>query len=287
MIQIKVRPDGIEKNGLIDNDPDPTLDTTPPPPIPLTRGSPNWLAKIESTLLAANDWASPNPWPEFLSGQPDKPVRVLLIDEDGNSRRAIAQELVTDPRVCVAGEASNLLQARRLLTQQEFDVLILDVRLEGGKGFDLIESARRYRNSIEIIVHSTLEDEVHVRRAFAAGASGYLVKNSWFQNFTQAVLQVVNGGAAVSPSVIRHLLVRLGPFDPGKLDTRGVRRKTLSAREREVLGFVARGNINREIAGHLSISEQTVCAHMKSICRKLQVHTRAHAVTLAVNNGLL
>ncbi|MDH6169143.1 DNA-binding NarL/FixJ family response regulator [Variovorax boronicumulans] len=263
------------------------MDTTPLQQSPLTRGAPRWLAKIESAHLKPVDRTSANPWPGFLAGQAEKPVRVLLIDEDGNARRSIAHELLADARVCVAGEAGNLPEARRLLAQGEFDVLILDIRLGGGKGFDLIDVARQHCSSAEVIVHSTLDDEVHVRRAFAAGASGYLDKNSWFQNFTQAVLQVVNGGAAVSPNVTRHLLSRLGPVAPWQPADDGPLRRKLSVREREVLLLVAKGHLTQDIAHQLSISAQTVCSHMKNICRKLQVHTRAHAVTMATSLGLL
>lgn len=287
MIQIKLRAGTHRKNWISNNKRNPILDTTPLQPAPLTRGAPQWLARIESAPLKPVDRTSANPWPGFLTGQAEKPVRVLLIDEDGNARRSIAHELITDPRVCVVGEAGNLLEARRVLAQREFDVVILDIRLGGGKGFDLIDVARQHCNSAEVIVHSTLDDEVHVRRAFASGASGYLVKNSWFQSFTQAVLQVVNGGAAVSPNVTRHLLTRLGPFVPEQPGADGTTRRKLSAREREVLQLVAKGHVTQDIARQLSISAQTVCAHMKNIYHKLHVHTRAHAVNLATSLGLL
>ncbi len=255
---------------------------------PLTRGSPPWLSRLEKASASAGNRPSPSPWPSFLAGQAEKPVRVLLVDEDAGTRRAIAHELVMDPRVCVVGEAGSMLECKRLLAQLEFDVLILDVRLGGGKGFDLIESAKRHCSAAEIIVHSALEDEAHVRRAFAAGASGYLLKNSWFQNFTQAVLQVVNGGAAVSPNVVRHFLMRLRRSMPDEMSQAGsTPPKALSMREREVLLLVAKGRLTRDIATELSISAQTVCAHVKSICHKLQVRTRAHAVTAAVSRGLI
>ncbi|MFH0131860.1 LuxR C-terminal-related transcriptional regulator [Variovorax sp. VaC1] len=255
---------------------------------PLTRGAPQWLARLESPPSESACEALSNPWPDFLAGQADRPVRVLLIDEDAGARRVIAHELTRDARVCVAGEAGSMLEGKRLLMHCQFDVLILDVRLGGGKGFDLIQCARQHRSSAEIIVHTTLEDEAHVHRAFAAGASGYLVKNSWFQNFTQAVLQVVNGGAAVSPSVVRHLLIRFKRLGHSGAE-RGSEppKAVLSAREREVLQLVAKGHVTRNIAAQLSISVQTVSAHMKSICRKLQVRTRAHAVIAAASLGLM
>ncbi|WP_307611622.1 LuxR C-terminal-related transcriptional regulator [Variovorax boronicumulans] len=253
----------------------------------LMRDAPQWLARVERAPSPAAQLASTSHWPSFLIGQADRPVRVLLVDEEVSARRAISHELLMDSRICVIGEAGSLLEAKRLLAQQAFDVLILDVGLGGGKGFNLIESVRRHRSSAEVIVHSTLGDEVHVRRAFAAGASGYLLKNAWFQSFTQAVLQVVNGGAAVSPNVIRHLLIRLGSGAPAEPNAARTRIRTLSTREREVLRLVAAGYVTRHIAERLSISGQTVCAHMKNIYRKLQVHTRAHAVTTASGQGML
>lgn len=263
------------------------MEIPPLHPPALTRGAPQWLAGIEHPPKQNLDRTPPNPWPTFLAGQADKPVRVLLVDEDDKARRAIARELVMDPRVCVVGEAGTLLEARRVMSQQGFDVLILEIRLGGGKGFDLIETAKAHSSSVEIIVHSTLDDEAYVRRAFAAGAAGYLVKNSWFQNFTQAVLQVVNGGAAVSPNVVRHLLVRLAPFSPSSPDEDKRARKVLSTRELDVLRLVATGHVTQDIAHRLSISGRTVCTHMKSICLKLQVHTRAHAVVVATAQGLI
>lgn len=263
------------------------MDALPPRTSPLTRGAPPWLSRLEDAPAKAGHGALQGPWPTFLAGQPDKPVRVLLVDEDAGARRAIAHELVMGPRVCVVGEAGGMLEAKRLLVQHPFDVLILDVRIGGGRGFDLIDSTRRHCISAEIIVHSALEDEANVRRAFAAGASGYLLKNSWFQNFTQAVLQVVNGGAAVSPSVVRHLLIRSRHSAAAGPQPGGAPPKALSMREREVLRLIAVGHVTRDIATELSISGQTVCAHVKSICNKLQVRTRAHAVTAAASRGLI
>ncbi|BEP55549.1 response regulator transcription factor [Variovorax sp. V118] len=257
------------------------------PPAPLTRGAPQWLARIDKPPREDAGAAFTTPWPTFLAGQVERPIRVVLIDEDESARRAVVHELVTDSRVRVVGEAASMREAKRLLAQQAFDVLILDVRLGGGKGFDLIASTKRHDSSAEIIVHSTLDDEAHVRRAFAHGASGYLVKNSWFQNFTQAVLQVVNGGAAVSPNVVRHMLIRQGPCAFVSSGDNSAIRRALSAREREVLQLVARGHVTQDIARQLSISAQTVCAHMKNICHKLHTRTRAQAVTVATSQGLL
>jgi len=228
------------------------------------------------------------PWPDFLTGQRTKPVRVLLVDDDPCVRRVIAQELLSDLRIQLDGRAGTLREGRRLLTLHEFDVLMVDIRLGDGSGFDLIEEAKKHRSAAEIIVISALEDEPQVLHAFELGATGYLVKNAWFQSFSQAVLQVVNGGAAITPRLARRLLVHLdhqrsnvSPVRPP--DTRAV----LSTREREVLRLVATGYVTDEIASQLTISAQTVNAHVKNIYRKLHAHTRAQAVSFASHRGLL
>jgi DNA-binding NarL/FixJ family response regulator len=214
------------------------------------------------------------PWPDFLTGQETKPVRVLLVDDDPFVRRVIAQELLGDLRIQLEGQAGTLREGRRLLMQHEFDVLMVDIRLGDGSGFELIEEAKRHRSAAEIIVISALEDEPQVLHAFELGASGYLVKNAWFQSYAQAVLQVVNGGAAITPRLARRLLVPES-------------KATLSAREREVLRLVATGYVTEEIALQLTISAQTVNAHVKNIYRKLHAHTRAQAVSFASHRGLL
>ena len=233
---------------------------------------------------------SPPQWPEFLTGQRTKPARVLLVDDDPCIRRVIAQELLADLRIQLEGQAGSLREGRRLIAAREFDVLLVDLRLGDGSGFELIEETRRHRSAAEIIVISALEDEEQVLHAFELGASGYLLKNSWFQNYAQAVLQVVNGGASITPALARRLLLRLG--HQGKAARSPAVRppaaqEVLSAREREILKLVAAGHISGEIALRLSISAQTVNAHVKSIYRKLRVHTRAQAVSFAARRGLL
>ena len=228
------------------------------------------------------------PWPDFLTGQQTKPVRVLLVDDDPFVRRVIAQELLGDLRIQLEGQAGTLREGRRLLLQHEFDVLMVDIRLGDGSGFELIEEAKRHRSAAEIIVISALEDEPQVLHAFELGASGYLVKNAWFQSYAQAVLQVVNGGAAITPRLARRLLVHL---DHKRSNVNPLRppdsKATLSAREREVLRLVATGYVTEEIALQLTISAQTVNAHVKNIYRKLHAHTRAQAVSFASHRGLL
>lgn len=228
-------------------------------------------------------------WPHFLVGQPDQPVRVLLIDDDPHIRRVIAQDLTADRRVCLEGQAANVREGRRLIARHSFEVMLIDLQLPDGTGFQLIEHMKTVNPQAEAVVVSAFEDEERALQAFELGATGYLAKNSWFGNFAQAVLQVANGGAAITPNLARRLLHRFEPAPPSCERGRGPRQgeaaspgcERLSEREREILQLVATGYTSAEIGGRLAVSMQTVNTHIKNIYRKLHVRTRAQAVNLA------
>ena len=228
----------------------------------------------------------PSVWPDFLVGQEAQPVRVLLVDDDPHVRHVIAQELLADKRIHLVGQADGLREGRRKVGHHDFDVMLVDLNLGDGCGFDLIEQLKSLAPMTEVVVISATEDEEHALRAFELGATGYLIKNSWFGNFAQAVLQVVNGGASITPNLARRLLSRLDTRHAAA-STRSTQRERLSDREREVLKMVACGYTSAEIGTRLAISGQTVNTHIRNIYHKLQVHTRAQAVSCATERGLL
>ncbi len=230
-------------------------------------------------------------WPHFLTGQAEQPVRVILVDDDAHMRRVISQELLADQRIELVGQAASLREGKRLIGLHEFDVMLVDLNLGDGTGFQLIEYMKTMRPVAEAVVVSAMEDDEHALHAFELGATGYLIKNSWFGNFPQAVLQVVNGGASITPNLARRLLKRLdggaprSAFAPGS--RKGAGADKLSEREHEILRLVAGGYTSCEIGKRLGISDQTVNTHIKNMYRKLQVRTRAQAVNLASQWGLL
>lgn len=227
------------------------------------------------------------PWPLFMAGQLEKPVRVIVVDDDAHIRRVIAQELMADRRTVLVAEASSLREGKRVVRDHDFDVLLVDLNLGDGRGYDLIAYAKEFRSSVEAVVVSVLEADDDVMHAFELGASGFLVKNSWFGGFAQAVLQVANGGASITPSLARRMLLR---FDRGGLrDFSPVARTRgkLSEREREVLRMISGGMTSVEIGATLGISHLTVNTHVKNIYSKLQVRNRAQAVRFATASGIL
>lgn len=264
--------------------------------------SPRRADPCSPTLMSTtplNDFSVPEPatprasamWPDFLVGQPGRPIRILLIDDDAHMRRVISQELFTDLRCDLVAQGSSVKEGRKLISQYVFEVMLVDLNLEDGTGFELIEHMKITHPLAEAIVISGMEDEQHALKAFELGATGYLVKNSWFGNFPQAVLQVVNGGASITPNLARRLLHKLEqPHDPhiraAESHGHGLKEK-LSEREKEVLKMVASGYTSAEIGTRLMISYQTVNTHIKNVYRKLQVRSRAQAVSSAAHMGLL
>jgi DNA-binding NarL/FixJ family response regulator len=229
----------------------------------------------------------PSLWPSFMTGQADRPVGVVVVDDDPHMRRVIANELMADPRTVLVAQGGSVREGKRLVREHEFDVLMVDLNLGDGSGYELIAYARNVRSATEVVAVSVLEADEDAMRAFELGAVGFLVKNSWFGSFVQAVLQVANGGASLTPSLARRLLLKLernkehgdAPYYPS--------RGKLSEREREILRMIANGLTSSEIGARLSISKLTVNTHVKHIYHKLHVRTRAQAVSCASTWGVL
>lgn len=229
----------------------------------------------------------PSVWPAFLVGQPDKPVRVLVADKDPPMRRIIIDEIAEDPRTVLVAQADSLKEGRELVRRNDFDVMLVDLNLGDGSGYELVDYAKKLRGAAEVVVISVLGGDDDALRAFGLGAAGFLVKNSGFGSFVQAILQVVNGGAAISPSLARRLLHRLDRRDAeGSRPCASVPVR-LSEREREVLRMIANGLTSAKIGMHLTISAMTVNTHVKSIYHKLHVRSRAQAVSCASTWGIL
>ena len=240
----------------------------------------------EAVLPSTSPRTAASPWPGHLVGQTERPVRVLLVDDDAHLRRVVAGELLADHRIELVGQAQSLREARLMAARHAFDVLLVDLNLGDGSGFSLIEQLRQKNPLVEVVVISALADDQHALHAFELGAMGYLIKHDCFGNFAQAVLQVVNGGAALTPALARRLIQRMDAR-PAGLSGQHATCEALSDREREVLKMVAAGYTNPEIGEHLAISALTVNAHIRNINRKLQVRSRAQAVSRAMERGLL
>lgn len=184
---------------------------------------------------------SPSMWPDHMVGQPEKPVRVLLIDDDAHLRMVIAQEIMNDRRTMVVGQAGNLKDARKAIRQNDFDVMLLDLNLGDGDGLELIDVMKSQHPHAEAIVVSVMETEEQVLRAFELGRNRLLGQKFMVWQLPSGCAAGCHGGASITPSLARRLLLKR--YDKASFRSAVSLSTTdrLSSRESEVLRMVAGG----------------------------------------------
>lgn len=214
-----------------------------------------------------------------------EPVRVLVVDDQELFRRGITMLLEADPDVEVVGEGRDGLDAVELAQATAPDVVLLDVRMPRSSGLEACRAIKETVPSAKILMLTSSDEEADLYEAVKSGASGYLLKDASLDEVNNAVRLVAGGQSLISPSMAAKLIEefkQLSRPDPQQ----GAALK-LTDRELEVLRLVATGMNNREIAGKLFISENTVKNHVRNILEKLQSHSRMEAVMYAVREKLL
>jgi DNA-binding NarL/FixJ family response regulator len=162
------------------------------------------------------------------------------------------------------------------------DIILLDINLPDISGIDAIPLLKKQYPEVKIIMLTILEDGFHVLEALKNGADGYIIKKTNPNKILDAIQQVFEGGAALTPVVARQVLNYLKPAEQNPASA-----SKLTAREKEILVFLTRGMTPELIASRLYISPQTVRNHIKSIYLKLQVHNRAEVVSKAIKDHLV
>lgn len=231
-----------------------------------------------------------------LGNDPTAPLALgpaLIVEDDPRAQQRLADVLAT---LGVAHDAirraDDLAQAEQHLAVQQFALVLVDIELPDGNGIDLIGRLRERDTHATAIVVSTFATQDLILAALRAGAVGYLLKERDDEELAAALRSIQRGGAPIDPFVARHIL-RLVANAPAPTEAAPQSRneqdlaEPLTRREEEILHFVAQGLISREIAEKLSRSTLTVEGHIKSIFRKLQVHTRTKAIHQARALGLL
>jgi DNA-binding NarL/FixJ family response regulator len=210
--------------------------------------------------------------------------RVLLVEDEAHARARLARAVEAHPRLELVGSVGSCAEARRALECRP-DVLLTDLKLPDGSGLDLIRELRAGGAKTLSMIITVFGDEPNVVAAIEAGAMGYLLKDAAADSVGDAIQELVAGGSPLSPAIARHVLKRFqGPEAPAETDPDAPR---LSQREREILVRIVRGFSYKEIAGQLEVSTHTVATHVRSIYRKLSVHSRSEAVYEALQLGLV
>jgi DNA-binding NarL/FixJ family response regulator len=210
---------------------------------------------------------------------PDTPVRVLVADDEPLVRSGLRLILDAEPDLEVVGEAGDGAQAVELTRALRPDVVCMDVRMPGVDGLRATELVLRLPQPPRVLVVTTFEHDGYVLDALTVGASGFLLKRAGADEMVQAVRTVAVGQSLLYPQALRAL-IRTRPRA-----TAGA--PVLTPREREVLGLVAEGMTNAEIAATLVVGVETVRTHVASVLAKLQARDRTQAVVLGYRAGLV
>lgn len=201
-------------------------------------------------------------------------VSVLIVDDHPLLREGVAAVLEAEPDIRVVGEAANGRDAISRFERLRPDVVLMDLQMPGVDGVEAIAAIRAISPDARIIVLTTYAGDVRALSALRAGASGYLLKSSLRRELIDTIRAVVGGQRYLHPEVAHDIAVN-AIAEP------------LSEREIDVLRRVAQGAANKEIARALSLSEDTVKGHMRSIFSKLDVTDRTQAVTVAHRRGII
>jgi len=207
-------------------------------------------------------------------------IKVLIVDDHAVVRTGLRLLLEREPDFEVVAEAGNADEGVRAARLEKPNVVLLDVVMPGRSGIDACAEVVQASKG-RVLVLSMQDDPTYVRAAFAAGASGYMLKEAADTELVQAVREVASGGRYVHPTLGARL---------AQAEVEAARRAAndpLSEREREVLRLLALGHTNQEIAKSLFISVRTAETHRAHIMQKLGLGTRAELVRYALANGLL
>jgi DNA-binding NarL/FixJ family response regulator len=213
--------------------------------------------------------------------QVDTAVRVLIVDDHAVVRSGLRLLLHQEEGIEPVGEAASGREAIFQSRSLQPDVILMDVVMPDGSGLDVIPTLLRERPETKVLVLSMQDDPRYVREAFAAGATGYVLKEAADVEVVAAVREVARGGRYVHP----ELGARLIAADASA--ARKAQEDPLSEREREVLRLLALGHTNSEIAKQLFISVRTAETHRAHIMAKLHLSSRAALVRYAIAEGLL
>jgi len=206
-------------------------------------------------------------------------TRILIADDHLIIRQGLRLILETEDDFELIGEAADGAEALRLCADLHPDVVLMDLRMPGMDGITAIEKLRQTHPEIAVVILTTFNEDELMLRGIRAGAKGFLLKDTDRGTLFDTIRAAARGETLLKPEIMARLLnvasaPAITPFN-------------LTEREKEVLAAVARGERSKEIAAKLHITERTVKAHLASIYQKMGVDSRAGAIAVAAQNGLL
>jgi len=201
-------------------------------------------------------------------------IRVFSVDDHPLLREGIAAIINNQPDMTMVAQSASGQDAIQQFKLHQPDVTLMDLRLPDMNGIDVMTGIRAEFPEARIIILTTFEGDVEIKRALEAGARGYMLKSMLPKELVEVIRQVHAGKKRIPPQLAAELAEHMAD-------------EALTTREIEVLGQIAGGNRNRDIAEQLFISEETVKVHIKHIMEKLGANDRTQAVAIGIRRGII
>lgn len=223
-----------------------------------------------------------------MSEKSARSIRVLVVDDDALVRSALALMLGGQPDLVLVGEAADGIEALAMVEKEHPEVVLMDIRMPRMNGLDATTALMKLAQPPAVIVLTTFDADDHVLRAVAAGADGFLLKDTPPGDIVHAIRTVAAGDAMFSPSATRSLVSRLRSTAPTSRSSSATDRlKVLTERELEVAVCVGRGLSNSQIASELYLSIPTVKSHVSRLLAKLDSTNRVQVAMVVHDAGLV
>jgi DNA-binding NarL/FixJ family response regulator len=236
-----------------------------------TRRPPSTRVELAARRDARSQSSAIPPHPDAA----DRPrIRILSLDSHPLFQEGIARIIGEEPDMVLVSQASTVQEAIQQYREHRPDITLIETRLPDSSGIEALIAIRAEFPVTRIIILTSCDGDVDVRRAMKAGASGYLLKNTPPGELLQEIRKVHSGQKVVQAQLAAKLAEHIGE-------------EALSAREMEVLTLVAAGSRNRDIGAHLCIAEETVKVHLKHIFQKVGARDRTEAIAIAVRRGII
>lgn len=210
-------------------------------------------------------------------------IKVLVVDDHLVVREGLKLILETEKKIEIRDEAANGEEALNLIIKKSYDLILLDISMPVMDGLKFLQEKEKINNTTSVIILTTVDDKDIIRKALSYGIRGFLLKDAKREEMIQTILQVAKGDAGQSFE-IKNIVSQDNKIEK-PLDYADI--WALTEKELEVLEKVVKGLASKEIAIDMGITERTVKAHLTNIYRKLEVHSRAEAVALAITRKIV